>query len=612
MDKNSLFYRRHKLFLQVNKSSPEYYRSLTYRNFIHENAKNDMPKKNSLFTINQDFKKYLFANTHRIILHSKIKSNPKYNKIEIECYSCKNDKKYKNKDFFLTTNPQKPNKKTRNKESNLKIFNSKNYCKTTTNNKIRKNKTLYPVSSTKNDINKYYYNTNKNIKDFINEKRLINKLKYINKLKSELKEKKENEIECDSKLLDFERISLLKSKELLHQFETDRNHYNRHLLDELIMNKQILLKIKLKQSMIEGKVSGLTKKIDELKNKSNLLQEFKNFLLCVKNHASSFDKYLNKTIDVNSQRRRSINNITNNKMLDNNDLIKRNFMKKRHSVFMPILKKNTYNSKQKIDNDKDKNIKKRITFDENRINGQFNKNGFKNNSDSEIFESSYEFNSKMNKIEETLFTLIYRKNKISRDLIELKFKRNKELNSIKTKPNIEPKIKLYEELLNNYKDYNNDLNKKLNSLIKEKDNYSFNNLVYKKIKIILNTINSNYKEFQKYENIYDRLKKLLYKSRYKLKKPFILEGIIIIENFINKLLSEINENAKNYEEENIIEKLRYKIDKEKKLNTDKQYKEEMIRMIKLNKILKKMNKVFIKSRKVPEKIDFTRIKKIKK
>ena len=38
----------------------------------------------------------------------------------------------------------------------------------------------------------------------------------------------------------------------------------------------------------------------------------------------------------------------------------------------------------------------------------------------------------------------------------------------------------------------------------------------------------------------------------------------------------------------------------------------MIRMIKLNKILKKMNKVFIKSRKVPEKIDFTRIKKIKK
>ena len=413
-------------------------------------------------------------------------------------------------------------------------------------------------------------------------------------------------------MLDFDRISLLKSKTLLKQFETDRNHYNRHLLDELIMNKQILLKIKLKQSMIEGKVSGLTKKIDELKNKSNLLQEFKNFLLCVKNHASSFDKYLNKTIDVNSQRRRSINNITNNKMLDNNDLIKRNFMKKRHSVFMPILKKNTYNSKQKIDNDKDKNIKKRITFDENRINGKFNKNGFKNNSDSEIFESSYEFNSKMNKIEETLFTLIYRKNKISRDLIELKFKRNKELNSIKTKPNIEPKIKLYEELLNNYKDYNNDLNKKLNSLIKEKDNYSFNNLVYKKIKIILNTINSNYKEFQKYENIYDRLKKLLYKSRYKLKKPFILEGIIIIENFINKLLSEINENAKNYEEENIIEKLRYKIDKEKKLNTDKQYKEEMIRMIKLNKILKKMNKVFIKSRKVPEKIDFTRIKKIKK
>ena len=609
MDKNSLFYTRRKLFLQINKSSPEYYRSLTYRKFIHENAKIEIPKKNRFFTINQDIKQYLFANTHRILLHSKIKSNPKYNKIEIECYSCKKFKKYKNKNLFLTTNPQKTNKKTRNKESNLKIFDNKNYCKTTINNKRRKNKTLYPVSSTKTDINKYYYNTNKNIKDFINERRLINKLKYIYNLKSDLKEKRENEIECDSKLLDFGRICLLKSKKLLNQFETDRNHYNRHLFDELIMNKQILLKIKLKQSMIEGKVSNLTKKIDELKNKSNLLQEFKNFLLCVKNHASSFDKYLNKTIDVNSQRRRSINNITNKKMLDHNDLIKKNFMKKRHSVFMPILKKNTYNRKQKTENDKDKNIKKRITFDENRINGKFDNN---HNSDSEIFQSSYEFNSKMNKIEETLFTLIYSKNKISRDLIELKFKRNKELNSIKTKPNIEPKIKLYEELLNNYKDYNNDLNKKLNSLIREKDNYSFNNLIYKKIKIILNTINSNHKEFQKFENIFNRLKKLLYKSRYKIKKSFILEGIIIIENFINKLLSEINEHAKNYEEENIIEKLRYKIDKEKKFNTDKQYKEEMIRMIKLNKILKRMNKVFFKSRKVPEKIDFTRIKKIKK
>ena len=470
-------------------------------------------------------------------------------------------------------------------------------------------------------MNKYYYDTNKYIKDFINERRQINKLRYINKLKSELKEKRENEIECDLKLLDFDRISLLKSKTLLKQFETDRNHYNRHLLDELIMNKQILLKIKLKQSILEGKVTNLKKKIDDLTNKSKVLKEYKNFLLCVKNHASSFDKYFNKTIDVNKDRRKSVNindnsnyQKNNNNNNEKNGLSKKNFMKKRYSVFMPFLKKNTFTLRQKIDNNKIKNLKKRITFDENKIDEKLDKNlvPHRKHSDSEIFESSYEFNSKMNKIEDTLFTLIIKNNKITREIAQLKYKKSKILNSIKSNINIESKIKICEELLNNYKDYNNNLNKKFNSLIKEKENYSFNNIVYKKIKEILISINNNYREFPKYENTFDELKKILNKNRLKIKKAFIFEGILIIENFLNRLINEINEHSKNSEEENIIETIKYKIEKEKKCNYDKQNKEEIIRMLKLNKIFKKMNKTIFIPRKVPEKMDFTKIKKIHK
>jgi hypothetical protein len=279
-------------------------------------------------------------------------------------------------------------------------------------------------------MNKYLFDTNKNVKDFINERRLIKKLKYINKLKVELKEKRENEIECDLNLLEYDRILLLKSQMLLKQFETDRNHYNRYLLNELMMHNQILLKLKFKKSMLEGKVTNLKKKIEDLRNKSNVLKEYKNFLLCVKKHASSFDKYLTKAvIDVSKEKKNDDNIVGTNNNKNNmgkNGLAKRNFMKKRYSVYMPLLKKNTYTVKKNVVNIKENNIKKKVTYDEKNIEDKLENNSFNhkdNKSETEIFESSYEFNSKMNKIEDTLFTLIYKNNKIRRELVELNLKK---------------------------------------------------------------------------------------------------------------------------------------------------------------------------------------------
>ena len=117
MNMKTTFYRRHKFFSQINKSSSNFYGSPTFRKFIQENAKNEMSKIDSPFSINYDLN-----HIHRRLLHSKIITNPKYNQLEIESYSCKRPKKdKKTREFFLTTNKNKTVQKSRNSIKMLKI-----------------------------------------------------------------------------------------------------------------------------------------------------------------------------------------------------------------------------------------------------------------------------------------------------------------------------------------------------------------------------------------------------------------------------------------------------------------------------------------------------------
>ena len=210
----------------------------------------------------------------------------------------------------------------------------------------------------------------------------------------------------------------------------------------------------------------------------------------------------------------------------------------------------------------------------------------------------------MNKIENVLFNLIDKNNKISREIIEIKMKKKEELDSLKINTNINSKLKILEDLLKNYKDHNAFLERKINILTIEKADNSFNTLVYPKIKQILISINNNSKELAKYDNIFTTLKKLLYKSKHKLKYNFIVEGIIIIEKFIYKINNDINYYAKNSKEENIVENIKHKIEKEKKYNIGRHARDEMSRNLKISKIIEKMNKLCITSRKVPEKMNF--------
>ena len=569
MNKKALFYQNQNLYFKINKSSSDFYASSVYLNFINENNKNEISKNNNLFTINREYNKDIIDSIHKKMLHSKIKSNPKYNNLEMECYTCKkgkslNKNKSNKKEFFLTTEIHKSFKKSRNIDNFLKPYEDKNTFNCT--NYKRKFKTIYPISSTRINMNKYYFDTNKNIKEFINERRLINKLRYLNKLKNDLKDKREKEVQGDFKLLDINCISLLKSNNLFRLFETDRNHYNRHLLNELMINKQMLLKIKLKKNILEGQVINLKKKIDDLRNKANILNEFKNFLLFIKNKVESMSGYINKTIDI----------------------------------------------KQAIDNkEKDKILIKKVSYDMSAIKEIKKKDNNANNnqkfmkSDSYLFETSLELDNKINKMEDSIIILINKNNKLSREIIDMKIKKKDEYDSIKVNSNVESKIKIYEELLNSYKYINNDLNNKLNSLIKEKENHLFNILTQKKIKQILISINRNFKYSPAYENIFDKIKKLNKSKIIKNKYANIFEGIIIIEKFINK----INDDIKNYSqnsEEDFIVKIKYKLDKEKKYSNEKHNKYEKKRQLKLNKILEKMNKICLKSRKVPEKINFSK------
>lgn len=612
MKKKFSFYQKHKLFLEINKSSSEFYGSSKYKKLIQEKYKINNSKLNSPFTLNQNYNNDLMSNAHRILLHSKIKSNPKYDKLEIECYTCKKQKNIdKNKDIFLTTNMNKNVKKSRNIDNFFKINEIKDFTNKT-NYKERKSRTINSISSKKFEMNKYYFDTKRNIKEFVDERRIMNRLKYINKLKTDLKEKRENEKKGELKLYYINCISLIKSKNLLTQFETDRNYYNRHLLNDLMNNKQILLKILLKQNILEGEIINLKKKIDDLKGKTIALKGYKKFLLCIKNHTLSRYNYVNKSFKkrntlVMGQKNNDKNNDSNN--------LSRNSIKKAFSFHNPLLKKNSLIVKQKNDNKKDKRFYKKVTFENynnETIKEHFLTKDKKTKSESQIFESTKDFYNKMNRIEENLLTSIYKNNKIRRQITKMKIMKTEELNSLKKNYNIEIKKKLYEELLNSYKDYNNTLENKLKLLTAEKENNSYISLIFKKINEILIEMNKSSKLLHHYDKILIDIKNLLNKRKIMIKTSYIFKGIIILEKFINEIKVHINNNPKKINEENIIEKIKCKIEKEKKMNIDREKKEEIIRNLKLNKILAKNNKICITSRKVPEKINFFKKNESKK
>ena len=596
MNMKTTFYRRHKFFSQINKSSSNFYGSPTFRKFIRENTKIEKSKIDSPFSINYDLN-----HIHRRLLHSKIKTNPKYNQLEIECYSFKKPRKdIKSREFFLTTNKNKTVQKSRN---NIKKFKINDIDENTEilKSKNRKYDTIYPLSSSiSRDKNIFTLNnSNRYLNDFIRERRLINKLRYIHKIKYETKEKKENEISCGIKLMDIHQQSLLDTKELLHKFEIEQNHYNRHLFNDLMMNKQILLKLKIKKSQLEGKVLNLNRKIDDLKGKSYIAKEYKDFLFCVKNQVISIDKYKSETLDDEYSKDES-----------NINSIKRKFIPKKTRIFAPIMRKNTMNAKNITGNRKNNKLN---TLKDRKINKKLIKRASfqeKQNSDTLIFESPYEFKYQMKYIENKLIQLIKKKNKIEGDVIQLKILKEKELHSCKKNANIDSAIKLYEELLNNYKENNNDLQSRLNSLlIKQKDNLSLNNLVYNKVKEILINIKSYSKELKSHSEIFDRVKSVLYKNKIKYKNyknNVTFEGIIIFEQIISVLSNEIDIYSKNPDGLNIIKKLRLKIEKDKKFYA-RQSRDNIVNKFKLNlKIIEKMNKICFTSRKVPEKINFSK------
>ena len=320
-------------------------------------------------------------------------------------------------------------KKSRNIDNFFKINEIKDFTNKT-NYKERKSRTINSISSKKFEMNKYYFDTKRNIKEFVDERRIMNRLKYINKLKTDLKEKRENEKKGELKLYYINCISLIKSKNLLTQFETDRNYYNRHLLNDLMNNKQILLKILLKQNILEGEIINLKKKIDDLKGKTIALKGYKKFLLCIKNHTLSRYNYVNKSFKkrntlVMGQKNNDKNNDSNN--------LSRNSIKKAFSFHNPLLKKNSLIVKQKNDNKKDKRFYKKVTFENynnETIKEHFLTKDKKTKSESQIFESTKDFYNKMNRIEENLLTSIYKNNKIRRQITKMKIMKTEELNSL--------------------------------------------------------------------------------------------------------------------------------------------------------------------------------------
>ena len=105
------------------------------------------------------------------------------------------------------------------------------------------------------------------------------------------------------------------------------------------------------------------------------------------------------------------------------------------------------------------------------------------------------------------------------------------------------------------------------------------------------------------------MKSVLYKNKIKYKNyksNVTFEGLIILEQIISALSNEIEIYIKNQDGLNIVKKLRLKIEKDKKFYA-RQNRDDLVNKYKLNlKIIEKMNKICFTSRKVPEKISFSK------
>ena len=622
---------------------------------------NFYPNKNSM----QSF--------HKTLMHKKLHSNPKFIEIERMCYTERNSReKIKDKNnmrnipkdnFFLTNNNEVCNTDRTILDYNYekhKDFYKLIEFETNKNNRTQSlNKSNLISSNLFLRFNgKKYLNSNypdalfPKVSDFIEDIKMVRTVKYINNLKVEKQKHEYAMAGLDNETTKLTVHSLVNSFKLLKNFKSSYITYNKYLINQIHREKNKLDSYIADENSVKEEVILLQKRFDDLMIEFEILANFKNLFIAIKNKtkimsinssgksfADEVKEGLKQQIILAKQNSAIVNSISSKKrnigIMRKPTIKQKNEKEKEKEYLSPVSKKFSNNNLNKIlkkgDRTQNKHVTVVTTFNSKknekikkmeRFNslqpfstGKINKIEYflqKNSSSSSIPSiplEHFDVQKKIKMIENNILESIEDYNCLESDIIYLKllFSQEKGLMSDLLTHLIQDRI----NQLDYCKKYNILLNNRYNLLINRNKDYSLFFLIYRKLNKLLGEA-VTYK-FQKFKLIIDDMKSIYDKNKlyyqFKVEKneyrrayiikqivKYIYKVLILVEKIELELIQTKNYYLKsNYYSEQIV-KYANKMDIAKKLfNSKYKRNEELLRREKINQsTIKNLNKIIYK------------------
>ena len=616
---------------------------------------------------------------HKTLMHKKLHSNPKFIEIERMCYTERNSKeKIKDKNntrnipkenFFLTNNNEICNSDRTILDYNYKT--RKDFYKlieteANNNNKIHPlNKSNLISSNLFLKFNgKKYLNSNypdtlfPKVSDFIEDIKMVRTVKYINNLKIEKQKHEYAMAGLDNETTNLTVHSLVNSFKLLKNFKSSYITYNKYLINQIHREKNKLDSYIADENSVKEEVILLLKRFDDLMIEYEILTNFKNLFIAIKNKtkimsinssgksfADEVKERLKKQITLARQNATIVNSISSQrrkigimrkstvKLRNEKEKEKDKEKEKEKEYHSPISKQLSINNINKILKKEDRNHNRHVTvvttFNAKknekikkieRFNslqpsstGKINRieNFLQKNSSSipSISMEHYDVQRKIKLIENNILESIEDYNYLESDIIYLKliFSQEKGLMSDLMTHLIQDRI----NQLDYCKKYNILLNNRYKLLVNRNNDYSLFFLIYRKLnKLLGEAVTCKVQKFKliidEMKIIYDKNKlyyqnkveKNEYKRAYIIKQlvKYIYKVLILVEKIELELIQTKNYYLKsNYYSEQIV-KYANKMDIAKKLfNSKYKRNEELLRREKINQnTIKNLNRIIYK------------------
>ena len=608
---------------------------------------------------------------HKTLMHKKLHSNPKFIEIERMCYTERNSReKIKDKNnmrnipkenFFLTNNNEVCITDRTILDYNYekhKDFYKLIEFETNKNNKTHSlNKSNLISSNLFLRFNgKKYLNSNypdalfPKVSDFVEDIKMVRTVKYINNLKVEKQKHEYAMAGLDNETTKLTVHSLVNSFKLLKNFKSSYITYNKYLINQIHREKNKLDSYIADENSVKEEVILLQKRFDDLMIEFEILANFKNLFIAIKNKtkimsinssgksfADEVKERLKQQIILAKQNSAIVNSISSKKR--NIGIMRKPTIKQKNEkekeYLSPVSKKFSNNNLNKIQKKGDRTQNKHVTvvttFNSKknekikkmeRFNslqpfstGKINKIEYflqKNSSSSSIPSiplEHYDVQKKIKMIENNILESIEDYNCLESDIIYLKllFSQEKGLMSDLLTHLIQDRI----NQLDYCKKYNILLNNRYNLLINRNKDYSLFFLIYRKLnKLLGEAVTYKFQKFkliiEDMKSIYDKNKlyyqfkveKNEYRRAYIIKQivKYIYKVLILVEKIELELIQTKNYYLKsNYYSEQIV-KYANKMDIAKKLfNSKYKRNEELLRREKINQsTIKNLNKIIYK------------------